>query len=658
MKIHKLLAALGAVLTAFSATAAPFILTSPDGKISAEITAGKNLKYSVSYNGQTLMQPSEIGMTLTDGTVVGRGKAKVIKRTSVDEMVKTPVYRHDKIRDHYNGLTLSLGKQWRVEFRAYNDGVAYRFVTTAAKPLRVEDETAEYTFSGDVSAIAPYVRARHKKPDFESQFFSSFENIYTTTNVDGLDPGKLIFLPMAVEPAPDVKVLITESDLEGYPGMYLNRSDSGKLSGVWAPYPKMRQQGGHNNLQMLVQERWPYIADSKGARSFPWRIMVIGDDKTLATSDLSYLLGKPPRIADTSWIKPGKVAWDWWNAWNIRNVDFKSGINNDTYNAYIDFASKNGIEYVILDEGWAVNKKADLMQVVPEIDLPMLVKNAADKNVGLILWAGYIAFDRDMEKVVKHYAEMGIKGFKVDFMDADDQIINDFLYRASETAARNKVLLDFHGTAKPAGLNRTYPNVINFEGVNGLEQMKWSPDTLDQMLYDVQIPFLRQASGPMDYTQGAMRNATKRDYYPVYDDPMSQGTRAHQLALYMVFDSPLNMLCDSPSNYTDEQECTDFIASVPTVWDETRVLQAKLGEYIVTARRKGDKWYIGGITNWTPRDIVLDLSFLPEGTQLDVFTDGVNANRNARDYKRTVMTASPSLKLHLAPGGGFALRAK
>lgn len=305
-----------------------------------------------------------------------------------------------------------------------------------------------------------------------------------------------------------------------------------------------------------------------------------------------------------------------------------------------------------------MNKKADLMQVVPEIDLPMLVKNAADKNVGLILWAGYIAFDRDMEKVVKHYAEMGIKGFKVDFMDADDQIINDFLYRASETAARNKVLLDFHGTAKPAGLNRTYPNVINFEGVNGLEQMKWSPDTLDQMLYDVQIPFLRQASGPMDYTQGAMRNATKRDYYPVYDDPMSQGTRAHQLALYMVFDSPLNMLCDSPSNYTDEQECTDFIASVPTVWDETRVLQAKLGEYIVTARRKGDKWYIGGITNWTPRDIVLDLSFLPEGTQLDVFTDGVNANRNARDYKRTVMTASPSLKLHLAPGGGFALRAK
>ena len=405
MKIHKLLAALGAVLTAFSATAAPFILTSPDGKISAEITAGKNLKYSVSYNGQTLMQPSEIGMTLTDGTVVGSGKAKVIKRTSVDEMVKTPVYRHDKIRDHYNGLTLSLGKQWRVEFRAYNDGVAYRFVTTAAKPLRVEDETAEYTFSGDVPAIAPYVRARHKKPDFESQFFSSFENIYTTTNVDGLDPGKLIFLPMAVEPAPDVKVLITESDLEGYPGMYLNRSDSGKRSGVWAPYPKMRQQGGHNNLQMLVQERWPYIADSKGARSFPWRIMVIGDDKTLATSDLSYLLGKPPRIADTSWIKPGKVAWDWWNAWNIRNVDFKSGINNDTYNAYIDFASKNGIEYVILDEGWAVNKKADLMQVVPEIDLPMLVKNAADKNVGLILWAGYIAFDRDMEKVVKHYAD-------------------------------------------------------------------------------------------------------------------------------------------------------------------------------------------------------------------------------------------------------------
>lgn len=655
--MSRTLFALFCFLTATGVYAASFSVTSPNGHVRADINTGKTLEYSILYDNTPVMLPSTIGMTLVGGKEVGQSKAKKIGFDIVDRTISSPLYRRAEIQERYNALTLSLGNGWQVQFRAYNDGVAYRFVCTSDKSFEVKNETALYRFPEGSRATAPYVRARKNRGDFDSQFFNSFENIYTVTAADSLDPKRLIFLPMAVQPADGINVLLTESDLRNYPGMYLNGTANG-LRGIWAPVPSKRHQGGHNNLQMIVDERHPYIATVKGPRTFPWRIAMVGDDKTLACSDLSYLLGEPSKLADTSWIKPGKVAWEWWNNWNLRGVDFPTGVNNDTYKAYIDFASRNGIEYVILDEGWAVNKKADLMQVVPEIDLPMLVQYGKEHNVGLILWAGYTAFDRDMDRVARHYADMGIKGFKVDFMDSDDQLINEFLYRAAETGAKYNLVMDFHGTAKPAGLNRTWPNVLNFEGVNGLEQMKWSPDTLDQILYDVQIPFLRQASGPMDYTQGAMRNATPNQYYPVNDDPMSQGTRARQMALYMVFDSPLNMLCDSPSNYTDEQECTDFIASVPTIWDETRVLDAKMGEYIVTARRKGDRWYIGGITNITPRDMDIDISFLPEGTQLDIFTDGVNAHRNARDYRRQIVNASKRLKLHLAPGGGFALCTK
>ena len=416
-------------------------------------------------------------------------------------------------------------------------------------------------------------------------------------------------------------------------------------------------------LQMNVLEVEDYIAKVNQPRNFPWRVAIVTDeDKELASSNLSYLLAEPSRLKDISWIKPGKIAWDWWNAWNLDGVNFKTGVNNETYKAYIDFASKNGIEYVILDEGWAVNLKADLMQVVPEINLKELIAYATKKNVGLVLWAGYHAFNRDMENVCRHYAEMGIKGFKVDFMDRDDQEMTDFNYRAAQMTAKYKLLLDLHGMYKPAGLNRTYPNAINFEGVNGLEQMKWEKNPTAQVEYDVMIPFIRQVAGPMDYTQGAMRNAAKGNYYPCYYEPMSQGTRCRQLALYMVLDSPFNMLCDTPSNYEREQECTDFISAIPTVWDETIVLDGKMGEYIITARRNGDTWYIGGLTNWDARDLEIDLSFLDDDKAYSgkLFKDGVNAHRIGRDYQSENIQAKKGdkMKIHLAPGGGFALTLK
>lgn len=637
------------------------LLSSPDGKLKSTITVGDKLTYDISCNGQQVLAPSPISATLDNGKVWG-DKARLSKVTEKknDTQIDAPFFRSSCVRDYYNELTLRFKGDYSVVFRAYNDGVAYRFVNHAKKPFCILNEEVDYRFPADVTASVPYVNAG-KDGDYNGQFHNSFENVYTTAPISQLNKERLMFLPLVVQATPEVKVCITETDLNNYPGLYLtNAKGSNSLSGIQAPYPKTMKQGGHNNLQMRVQTREEYIAKVDGPRNFPWRVAVVTTrDTQLAASNLSYLLAEPSKLSDTSWIKPGKVAWEWWNDWNLCGVDFKTGVNNATYKAYIDFASQYGIEYVILDEGWAVNLKADLMQVVKEIDLKELVDYAAARNVGIILWAGYYAFERDMENVCRYFSEMGVKGFKVDFMDRDDQLMTDFNHRAAAMCAKYHLILDLHGTHKPAGLNRTYPNVLNFEGVHGLEQMKWRPAGFDQITYDVMIPFIRQVAGPMDYTQGAMRNATRENYYPSNSEPMSQGTRCHQLAMYIVLESPFNMLCDSPSNYMREPESTSFIAQVPTVWDETVVLDGKMGEYIITARRKGDTWFVGGLNNWDARDVEVDLSFLSSGSHKAVlFKDGVNAHRTARDYKREEVSVSSTqpLKVHLAPGGGFTLQ--
>ena len=630
-------------------------LASPDGKLQTTVNAGEKLTYDIIFNGQQILETSPLSMTLSNGEVWGENdKPSKVSRKSVNGVVKTPFYRATEVPEVYNEMTMKF-KGFNVVFRAYNDGIAYRFVNTSKKPFNVVNELVNYQFPTDATASVPYVRPRKN----QNKYSNSFENYYENVPLSKVDQEKLVFLPLVVSMENDVKVCITEVDLEDYPGLYMVGQGNTQLTSEFAPYPKRVEQGGHNMLQMLVREFEDYIAKVEKPRNFPWRVAIVAEnDKALASSNLGYILAEASRIEDISWIKPGKIAWDWWNAWNLDGVNFETGVNNDTYKAYIDFASKNGIEYVILDEGWAVNLKADLMQVVPEINLEELIAYANKKNVGLVLWAGYHAFNRDMENVCRHYAEMGIKGFKVDFMDRDDQEMTEFNYRAAQTTAKYKLLLDLHGMYKPAGLNRTYPNAINFEGVNGLEQMKWEKNPTAQVEYDVMIPFIRQVAGPMDYTQGAMRNAAKGNYYPCYYEPMSQGTRCRQLALYMVLDSPFNMLCDTPSNYEREKECTDFISSVPTVWDETIVLDGKMGEYIITARRNGDTWYIGGLTNWDARDLEIDLSFLDEKAYSGkLFKDGVNAHRIGRDYKSENIQAKKGdkMKIHLAPGGGFAL---
>ena len=655
---------LAAMFLIFSASAAPksYELKSPDGKLKVNVDAKYGLGYTLTHGDDLLLDKSFMAMYMMDGTTFGKEeKLGKVSYRSVDQTIDAIAYKKSKVSDKFNEMTLSY-KEFSVIFRAYDDGMAYRFVSHLKKPANLQHELVHFNFAQDWNMWAAYV-SQHTD-SLDTQFYNSFENHYSYSPISEWNTERLAFLPLMVDGPNGKKIVITESDLDDYPGMYLYTyvfDEAPVLTANFAPYPKEVKQGGHNNLQMEVQKREPYIAECDGPREFPWRIVSVSEnDVQMADNDMVYRLAKPADPeADWSWVKPGKVAWDWWNDWNIDGVDFQSGINNETYKYYIDFASANGIEYVILDEGWSVNGAADLFQVVPEIDLEMLVKYASERNVGLILWAGYWAFDRDMEKVCEHYSKMGIKGFKVDFMDRDDQYMVDFHRRAAETAAKYHMLADFHGSYKPTGLHRTYPNVINFEGVHGLETMKWSGASVDQVTYDVTIPYIRMVAGPMDYTQGAMRNATRGNYHPVYNEPMSQGTRCRQLAEYVVFESPLNMLCDSPSNYMRERECLEYIAQIPTVWDETKGLCGEVGKYIAMARRSGDMWYVGGMTDWSERTLTLDLNFLPEGEYvMEMYVDGANAHRIARDYKKTLadVPADGKVAVHMAPGGGFALK--
>ncbi|MBQ6087336.1 MAG: glycoside hydrolase family 97 protein [Bacteroidales bacterium] len=655
-----------AALVPVLAAAAPkaYRLESPDGKVVAEISAANEITWTLAYDGKAVLEPSAVAMILDDGTAYD-GKVRLQKagRASGNETIKTPFYKKSEVHNRYNELTLSY-KTFDLIFRAYDQGVAYRFVSKAKAPFIVKDERADFNFAGDWDAFVPYVRGGEKKT-IKQQFNNSFEHIYRHQPLSEWEPGRIAFLPLAVQVPGGALVNITEADLEHYPGMYLwNEDKDSSLEGIWAPYPKTVVNGtAHNNLQGIVMDHEDYIAKAEAGASFPWRIVTVtSTEAAMLDNDMVFNLSRPQAEGDFSWVKPGKVAWDWWNDWNIYGVDFRAGINTETYKYYIDFASSHGIEYVILDEGWAVNKQADLFQIVPEIDLEEIVRYGKAKNVGIILWAGYWAVKRDMEHVFSHFSEMGVKGFKIDFLDRDDQPMIDFCWDCARLGAKYHMMIDFHGASKPAGILRTYPNVLNKEGVAGLENLKWSGPELDQMEYDTTIPFVRMVAGPMDYTQGAMKNAIKENYHGVNSEPMSQGTRCHQLAEYVIFEAPFTMLCDSPSNYMKEEECTSFIASFPTVWDETRAVAGKVGEYAVIARRSGDEWYVGAITNWDARDLEVDLGFLSAGRySIEYFRDGINADRAACDYDHgfanfSLSSYNSSIPVHLAPGGGCVAR--
>ena len=631
---------------------------SPDGKIVAELNTDKNLSLKFKHNGSILLQESSIGIRLTDGMDIGKNpKVASKKLTNHKETIDAPFYRQQSFTTAYQELNLKLKNGFGIILRAYDEGVAYRFYTSRNGKTVILGETAEYQFGKDKKTWLPYTTTPEKP------FAMAFQNIYDETRLDSAQQ-TLAFLPATID-CGNAKVTILESDLQSYPGMWLQANgtekdkENGTLRAVFAPYPKKMAYYPWRHMTHVAETN-DFIATSTGKRTYPWRVFAITEhDTEMPTNNLVYALASPNKIGDTSWIKPGKVAWDWWNDWNLKGVDFKAGINYETYKYYIDFAHNHGLEYIVLDEGWYNSKEGSILKPIDEIQLPKLIEYAKSKGVGIVLWAVFNVMDENLETICKTYADMGIKGFKVDFMDRDDQTAAEMVERLAACTAKHHLMLDLHGIYKPMGLNRTYPNILNYESVFGMEECRWTDAKNDMPKYDVTFPFIRMMAGQVDFTPGAMRNGTKDNWKAIYTKPISMGTRCHQAACYVVQDSPFTMLADTPTNYEADEAYTRYISSLPVIFDKTTVLQGEVGKYIVTARQKGNDWYIGGQTNWDERSLTLTFDFLGEGNyEAQILQDGINANHDAEDYviKSQTINKQSQMNIHLASGGGFVIK--
>jgi alpha-glucosidase len=638
---------IGAItMTGFTQTSKDYELLSPDKKVKIVISVADSISYSVMYQSQTLLEKSPISLTVKEHGVPGQNpKVEKVGNRSVNEILH-PVLKVKSadIADNFNELSLEFADGYGLDFRAYDDGAAYRWRTNFDGTIQVVSEEASFNFADDHNIYFPT----------EESFLTHSERLYEYIPISSIGARKMSCLPVLVDINGGPKIAITESDLEDYPGMYLMGTNGKMLLGKFPAVAAKERQVRDRTVE--VTERADYIAETQGQRTFPWRILVIAmQDRELLENQMVYKLAKPCQIEDPSWIKPGKVAWDWWNANNVFGVDFRAGVNTDTYKYYIDFASKYGIEYVILDEGWS--NPADIFAISPDINIEELLEHARQKNVGIILWVVWKSLDDRLQEALDLFEKWGVKGIKVDFMQRDDQWMVNYYWRVAREAAKRKLLVDYHGAYKPAGLRRTYPNVITREGVRGLENNKWSNQPTPE--HNVTLPFIRMLAGPVDYTPGAMINAQERSFRSIFERPMSMGTRCHQLAMYVVFESPLQMLCDSPSRYLREPECMEFLSKVPSVWDQTKALDAKVGDYVLVARKSGAEWYVGAMTDWTKREMTVDFSFLDEGNyKIEIYQDGINADRYGNDYKKIVSKVSKSDKLNikLAPGGGWAAR--
>jgi alpha-glucosidase len=630
---------------AYAAEQSSFDLKSPDKRIEVRIRTAHGIHYDVVLGGRAILEDSTLSMDV-DHKVLGKDATKVVhaKATTHDEVVE-PVVRQKfaKIRDHYNEQRIEFDGGYTVTFRAYNEGVAYRFETSLpASEIKIYGEEMNLNFAANDLVYYPQ----------EDSFMSHNERKYLPQHLSDILPEYIASLPAVVQVGQGASVAVAESDLDEYPGLWLKGTGGFGLAATFPPFPLKDHKD--TVLNVPVTEAADYIAVTKGTRTYPWRVLgIVDQDRDLLTNEIVYLLESPSKIADTSWIKPGKVAWDWWNALNLYGVDFKAGVNTDTYKYFIDFAAKYQLPYIILDEGWYVH--GDILKVVPEVNMEELSSYAKQKNVGIILWAGWKELDEKLEPALDQFAKWDVKGIKVDFMQRSDQWMIEYYHRVSREAAKRKILVDFHGDQKPATMTRTWPNLINTEGVRGMEWDKWSAETDPK--HSTTLPFTRMFLGPMDYTPGAMLNGSKMEFRAIGTRPMSIGTRCQQLALYVIYDAPLQMLSDSPSNYEREPEAMEFLKPVPSVWDDTKALSGKISDYVVVARRSGNDWYVGAMTDWTARDLDIDFSFLPDGEfHMQSYEDGVNADRMGADYKmkKSTVNKSTKLKVHLAPGGGWA----
>jgi alpha-glucosidase len=635
------------VLSGIAVAQSSYDLRSPDNRIEVRIRTAGQIRYDVVLNGRALLENSTLLLDVGHKKLGLNPKVIHGKQSSTDHVIEPVVHQQaSKIRDHYNELRLTMDGGYAVVFRAYNEGAAYRLETSfPEQQVHVYGEEAVFNFAANSIVYYPQ----------EDSFYSHNERRYTSQHLNEISPEFIATLPAVADVGGGAKLAIAESDLEDYPGLWLRgAAPNFALAATFPPYPLKEVQTSDRDYKPV--ETADYIAVTSGTRAYPWRVIGIADkDADLITNQIVYLLERPSQFQDTSWIKPGKVAWDWWNDWNIDGVDFHAGINTETYKYYVDFASKYGIPYIILDDGWY--KLGNLLEVTPGLNMEELITYAKQKNVGIILWASWKTLDDQLIPALDQFEKWEVKGIKVDFMQRSDQKMIAYFQRVLSEAAKRHLLIDFHGDQKPATMTRTWPNLINTEGVRGMEWSKWSWES--EPKHNVTLPFTRMFLGPMDYTPGAMRNATRNTFAPINHQPMALGTRCHQLAMYVVYEAPLQMLSDSPSNYLREPEIMDFLGPVPTIWDETKVLDGRIAEYVMVARRNGSDWYIGAMSDWSARDLDVDFSFLPEGSfTIDAYQDGVNSDRNASDYRKTTaqVNKTTKIKIHLLPGGGWAAR--
>ena len=640
----KLIFSLAFVALVFHAYSKDYTVASPNGKIVLTVSVDTQIKWSAAVSNQSIFTNNTLSLDLGTSVLGINPKVVSAKTTSVNETVHTVVAVKSKtIQNTYNQLNLVFKPNYTVSFRVFDNGMAYRFETRLKEELTVKNEEVGLNFSGDYGVLFPE----------EETLYSHYERLYLDQKISSLKAGRFASLPTLVKADNNIKIGITEADLFDYPCLFMEATGKAAFK---SKYPKVILKSdpkGDRGIQNIQEA--DYIAKTSGTRNFPWRVFMIStEDARMVENQMVFLLSRENKITDTSWIKPGLVAWDWWNENNIYGVDFKAGLDTKTYKYYIDFASKNKIPYIILDEGWT-KSTTNIKEANPELNLPELIAYGKTKNVDIILWCLWNALDADMDAILDIYARFGAKGIKVDFMARSEQYMVNFYERAAKACADRKLLIDFHGAFKPSGMARAYPNIINHEGVKGMENNKWSKDITPE--HDVTLCFTRMLAGPMDFTPGAMINKNEMDYAISFSNPMSLGTRCHQIAMYVCYDAPLQMLADSPSNYYKETESTAFISKMPTVWDETKVLDAKVADYILVARQKDNKWYLGALTDWTARSLNVDLSFLGEGTyEIEIMQDGMNAEKSCNDYKRIVkqVTKADKLKIDLAKGGGWA----
>ncbi len=637
------------VLVFFSSTQAAekkVELVSPNKEIKVSLRITDKIYYSISYNGDVILKDNYLRLTLRDEVLGENPKLSGQKFSDADEMLSPVIpLKFSTVRNHYNQLRMDFKGNYSVEFRAYDDGIAYRFLTNKKGDIEVMNEDLAINFP------APYLLHMQQPGSFKT----AYEENYTHVNSNEWTPeDKKAVLPLLIDTRKQYKILISESDLSDYPCMFLKSNGQNGLISTFPNNPLEFGEDGDRSLKLLKEA--DYIAKTSGKRTYPWRYFVITkDDKQLIENTMTFRLATKSVIGDPSWITPGQVSWEWWNdaCPYGPDVNFVSGYNLETYKYYIDFASKYGISYILMDEGWAQSTR-DPFTPNPYVDVHELIRYGKEKNVGIVLWLTWLTVENHMD-LFKTFAEWGVKGVKIDFMDRSDQWMVNYYERVAEEAARYKLFVDFHGSFKPAGLEYKYPNVLSYEGVRGMEQMGGC--TPDNSIY---YPFLRNAVGPMDYTPGAMNSFQPNVYRADRPNSGSIGTRAYQLALYVIFESGLQMLADNPTLYYRNADCTEFITRVPTTWDETIALAAEVGEVAVVAKRKGDKWFIGGMTNNNKdvREIDICLDFLNDGRnyKMTSFKDGINAGRQAMDYRRNESSVKKNdiIKIKMVRNGGFA----